>query len=87
MSDGDLPMNIEWTLNGESIDAERFEIYTAKHGKRIINLMIDSVSAQHVGNYSCVARNLAGIADHSTQLIVNGLFDWSFFFCFVLVFI
>lgn len=72
VSGGDLPMNIEWTLNGRPLRSI-LEVLTVKHGKRIVNLMIDSVSAKHAGNYSCVARNLAGVAEHSARLIVNGL--------------
>lgn len=79
---GDLPVNIEWTLNGSPLTSDS-DISTSIQGKRIKSLMIESVSANHAGNYSCIARNFAGIAEHSSNLIVNGLFnkfDTFFFF-------
>lgn len=34
--------------------------------------MVDSVSAKHAGNYTCIAENAAGIAQHSAELVVIG---------------
>lgn len=80
ISGGDLPVNVMWILNGNPIDSF-LNILTEKHGKRIHNLMIDSVSHRHAGNYTCIAKNLAGTAQHSSELIVNGWFSFiSFFF-------
>lgn len=67
---GDLPLDIEWLLNGNSID-EAF-ISTGKMGKRLSILNIDSVSGYHAGNYTCTAANAAGTVDHTSQLIVIG---------------
>lgn len=46
------------------------DIVTQKLGKRINNLIIDSLSAKHAGNYTCVAENIAGMAQHSSELVV-----------------
>lgn len=35
--------------------------------------MIDSVSADHAGNYTCMTGNWAGKVEYSTILIVDGL--------------
>lgn len=70
---GDLPANVMWTLNGSPLEPY-MEIITEKRGKRINNLMIDSVSDKHAGNYTCIVENSAGIAQHSAELIVIGLF-------------
>lgn len=35
-------------------------------------LMIESLSPDHNGNYSCVARNLAAEVSHTQQLVVHG---------------
>lgn len=80
ISGGDLPVNVMWILNGNPIDPF-LKILTEKHGKRIHNLMIDSVSHRHAGNYTCIAKNSAGIAQHSSELIVNGWFGFISFFC------
>lgn len=69
---GDLPVNLEWTLNGKPLGSS-LDVRTSKMGKRISHLLIESVSAKHAGNYSCIARNMAGFAEHSSELIVNGL--------------
>lgn len=68
---GDLPINVTWTLNGDAIEPWQ-EILTEKRGKRINVLMIDSLKAKHAGNYTCWAKNGAGIIEHTSQLIVNG---------------
>lgn len=68
---GDLPINIEWRLNDAPIDESRISI--SKVGKRVSLLTIDSVTGYHAGNYTCVALNPAGSAEHSSRLIVNGI--------------
>lgn len=35
-------------------------------------LMIESLSPDHNGNYSCVARNLAAEVSHTQGLVVHG---------------
>lgn len=72
VSGGDLPMSVEWTLNGRPIPTY-LEVSTPKIGKRIHVLSIDSVKADHAGNYSCVATNQAGMAEFTAPLIVIGL--------------
>lgn len=75
ISGGDLPVNVTWTLNGAAIESWH-EILTEKRGKRINVLMIDSLKAKHAGNYTCWAENVAAIAHHTSQLIVNGLISF-----------
>lgn len=71
ISGGDLPVQVSWTLNGSPLEPYQ-EIVTQKQGKRINSLMIDSVSDMHAGNYTCIAENAAGIAQHSAELMVIG---------------
>lgn len=71
ISGGDLPINVTWTLNGMPLEPY-LEILTEKRGKRINNLMIDSVKAKHAGNYTCIAINAAGSVEHTSALAVNG---------------
>lgn len=51
VSGGDLPVNFIWLLNRVPIEP-RQEILTEKRGKRISVLMIDSLKASHMGNYT-----------------------------------
>ncbi|XP_017867823.1 PREDICTED: Down syndrome cell adhesion molecule-like protein Dscam2 isoform X28 [Drosophila arizonae] len=70
ISGGDLPVSVIWTLNRHPLLPE-LEIFTEKRGQRINNLMIDAIEAKHAGNYTCIASNSAGRAEHSAELIVN----------------
>lgn len=72
ISGGDLPMTVQWQLNGFDIPSY-LEVSTSIIGKRIHVLSIDSVKADHAGNYSCIAKNQAGIAEYTAPLVVIGL--------------
>ncbi|KAG5890611.1 hypothetical protein JTB14_005121 [Gonioctena quinquepunctata] len=71
--DGDLPIRIEWLLNGKAVDRVP-DVAVSPAGKRASTLSIESVRYEHSGNYSCVANNNAGSVEYSTALHVNGLF-------------
>lgn len=68
---GDLPLHFIWLLNRVPIEPNQ-EILMEKRGKRISVLMIDSLKATHMGNYTCLAENSAGTSEYTSQLIVNG---------------
>lgn len=69
--EGDLPMDINWFLNNRSV-VEYSGISTVKAGKRNLVLNIESVTAEHSGNFTCISRNKAGSVSHTTDLKVNG---------------
>lgn len=69
---GDLPMDIFWLFDNNSINSLH-GVTTAQMNKRINTISIDSVSAEHAGEYTCVARNKAGAASYSAFLNVNGI--------------
>lgn len=71
VSGGDLPINFIWLLNRVPIEPNQ-DILLEKRGKRISVLMIDALKATHMGNYTCLAENLAGSVEYTSQLIVNG---------------
>lgn len=71
VSDGDLPLDIKWLLNDRPVDSYS-NINSAKFGKRNMVLSIESVSAEHSGNYTCEASNIAGTVSYSTNLKVYG---------------
>jgi hypothetical protein len=65
-------MTVQWYLNDQPADALH-GVSLSKIGKRINVLSIESVAGQHAGNYTCLAKNIAGMAAHSDTLVVNGL--------------
>ncbi|XP_063932336.1 cell adhesion molecule Dscam1 isoform X3 [Zophobas morio] len=67
---GDFPIKITWTLNGRPIDTSQ-GISVMRTNKRISQLSIDSVHAEHTGEYTCTAKNTAGSTHHSAVLHVN----------------
>lgn len=71
---GDFPLEIEWLFNNEVIDPTKVDIVISDNGKRTKQLTIDSVSARHAGEYTCIASNIAGSTSRSAQLVVNGIF-------------
>lgn len=77
VSKGDYPLNISWTLNGQQIE-QNFGIVINRNSKRVSTLSIDNVQSIHVGNYTCLARNLASTSTYTTSLFINGTFLFSF---------
>lgn len=70
---GDLPLEIVWMFDQQPLDdSQRTDIVIAESGKRTKQLTIDSVNAQHVGEYTCVASNIAGSTSRTAVLSVNG---------------
>lgn len=69
--DGDLPIDINWQFNGRNID-EFPDIVVAKAGRRGSTLTIESITYSLAGNYSCHAKNKAGLFVYTAQLQVNG---------------
>ncbi|XP_043064021.1 Down syndrome cell adhesion molecule-like protein Dscam2 isoform X25 [Drosophila ficusphila] len=66
---GDLPLDIDWTLDGQQIH-EDLGITTARVGHRGSVLTIEAVEASHAGNFTCHARNSAGHQQFTTPLNV-----------------
>lgn len=79
VSKGDLPINIIWTLNGNDVK-QYGSVSVVRTNKRISQLSIDSASADHSGEYVCIAQNSAGTASHSATLHVNGTIVFAFAF-------
>lgn len=68
---GDLPIEITWKHNNENIDPAN-DISIVKSSARISALNIESVKSYHRGIFQCIAMNLAGRAEVSAELMVNG---------------
>lgn len=70
---GDLPLEISWTFSSETMDSSRQRgITTLPLNPRASILTINSVSANHQGNYTCIVQNAAGRAEYAATLVVNG---------------
>lgn len=72
-SHGDLPIDLSWKFNGQPLLDDKHGVSVSSMGKRVSVLMIEPVSALHMGNYSCFAKNKAGISVETTELAVNGV--------------
>lgn len=70
---GDSPIEISFMFRNEPIDAVRMSAVITDSGKRAKTLTIDNVDARHVGEYTCVASNLAGSTTRTAVLSVNGI--------------
>ncbi|XP_032292764.1 cell adhesion molecule Dscam1 isoform X5 [Drosophila virilis] len=73
---GDTPLEVYWTTAPEpKLGVARLMsndgILITKTTQRISMLSIESVHARHRANYTCVARNAAGIVYHTAELRVN----------------
>ncbi|XP_050081262.1 cell adhesion molecule Dscam2 isoform X16 [Anopheles maculipalpis] len=69
---GDLPMFLEWLHNGELVSKSNdYGISIVHSSRRVSTLTIESIRDHHAGNYTCRARNLAGVVEQSSQLIIN----------------
>ncbi|KAJ8673981.1 hypothetical protein QAD02_005243 [Eretmocerus hayati] len=70
VSRGDVPLTIFWLKDGRTMGpSERVQVTSVDQFNSI--LMIDSLSPDHNGNYSCVARNLAAEVSHTQSLVVH----------------
>ncbi|XP_050081247.1 cell adhesion molecule Dscam2 isoform X2 [Anopheles maculipalpis] len=75
---GDMPIEIVWefTPTFPSLGKPR-KLYTndgvliSRTSTRISTLSIDSVRDRHSGNYTCIAKNQAGMMEHTAVLFVN----------------
>ncbi|CAH0555677.1 unnamed protein product [Brassicogethes aeneus] len=70
VTEGDLPVQIEWLLNGAKLE-DYPEVSTTNIGKRGSILAIESVFHVHAGNYTCRATNKAGQETYTAELQVN----------------
>lgn len=67
--EGDLPIIFRFEKDGQIVEGmtRRMDEYTA-------SLVIENISPDHAGNYTCVASNQAGTESFTVPLTVNGIF-------------
>lgn len=69
ISKGTTPVYFTWLKDGKTLREDKDRITTSD---RFSALLIPSVSAADVGNYTCFAKNLQGTDSHSVMLEVRG---------------
>lgn len=67
---GDLPIEIVWYHMGKPISDGQGVVMMKS--KKVNTLTIESVHSESAGEYTCIAKNKAGVASHSAVLNVNG---------------
>ncbi|XP_050520765.1 cell adhesion molecule Dscam2 isoform X17 [Daktulosphaira vitifoliae] len=70
VSKGDKPMSITWNFYGEELSSH-MGVITQMFGDTTNFLSIPSVGPSNQGNYTCLAKNLAGVDTFTSQLTVN----------------
>jgi hypothetical protein len=73
---GDLPITIWWTLTDNNLLMDRNltsndMVTITRNSQKLSVLSIEAVQARHRGNYTCFAKNKAGIAHFSAFLFVK----------------
>lgn len=72
ISKGDLPLQIHWTLNGVPIVNEANSMHVMRLSPRLSSLSIEGINGAHRGTFQCIASNVAGRSESSSDLKVNG---------------
>lgn len=71
VTEGDTPVKLSWRVNGKKLLAtEQINFYNVR--KKGSLLLIDPLTEEQTGNYTCAAENKAGSVDFTAQLSVNG---------------
>lgn len=70
---GDLPVTIRWQYNGhETASLPSTFLSTARMNDKVSILSIPEVDSSHIGNYTCIAENLAASDSYTGHLSVIG---------------
>lgn len=80
VSEGDTPLVLAWSFEGNFIDSQN-GFSTTKIGQKASLLLIDSVTEEQAGNYTCTAKNNAGSVSYTAELNVYGILLFSLRLC------
>ncbi|GAB6026403.1 Down syndrome cell adhesion molecule-like protein 1 [Chamberlinius hualienensis] len=80
LQEGDLPIHFQWLHNGYPVsDSDSVSIHELDGLSSIFS--VGRLNVNHSGNYTCVAKNGAGVTEHVAALHVNG--NLMLFICLV----
>ncbi len=71
VAEGDQPINIIWSKGPETV-SDKHNITITKISRHLSILTIEEVAADHIGNYTCSAKNSVGTSNYTATLFVNG---------------
>lgn len=73
-SNADLPIQLTWAFQGTDTAKQKQDgVSIMKMGSKGSVLIIESLQADHSGNYTCRASNNAGTDEYTTTVVVNGM--------------
>lgn len=72
VSKGDMPVTFSWLFNGEQLP-EEMSVNIMPLGKKTSVLNIEYADQSHIGNFTCVVTNRAGVTTYTTELFVKGM--------------
>ena len=75
VQDGDKPVTLSWLKNAKPL-AQDSSIQTSLINDYTSLLVIEKATAEHSGNYSCVATNAARSVKTTATLSVSGKYLW-----------
>lgn len=78
VSKGDRPVKISWNFNGSPLPSN-LGITTQKLGERSSVLTISNVMGNHNGEYTCIAKNAAGVVNYTTSVHINGTIEQTYY--------
>ncbi|CAD7083563.1 unnamed protein product [Hermetia illucens] len=68
--EGDLPVSFRWERNGKPLLGTGNEIIRRLDGYSA-SLVVENITSEHSGNYTCIASNVAGTEKFTVPLTVN----------------
>uniref|UniRef100_A0A1B0DMD3 Ig-like domain-containing protein n=1 Tax=Phlebotomus papatasi TaxID=29031 RepID=A0A1B0DMD3_PHLPP len=68
--EGDLPVSFRWERNGKPVIGTGNEVIR-RLDEYSASLVVEHISSEHSGNYSCIASNVAGTEKFTVPLTVN----------------
>lgn len=72
VNQGDLPLTFFWLKDGRAIAINEQNVAIHEIDEFSSILLIKSVTPWHSGNYTCIAKNQAGVVNYTSHLTVNG---------------
>ncbi|XP_050541670.1 cell adhesion molecule Dscam2 isoform X2 [Daktulosphaira vitifoliae] len=76
--EGDLPVTFTWIKNDGEVNSDLgIGTTTRHHDEYSSSLIIERITTEHAGNYTCIAKNVAGEEKFTVPLTVNVSPKWT----------